>query len=123
VAGLDRRAGEADREHRLPNSRRTHEEQVGGLLDEAQRGELVDELSVERGLGVEVEVGQRPWRGQAGEAEPPGEPARFRRFDLDLEQPFEEGGVRELLAARPLKLLRERLGRRFQAQVVEMRFW
>jgi hypothetical protein len=54
VAGLDRLPGEADREHRLADAGRPDEEDVGGLVDEAQRGELVDELSVQGGLRVEV---------------------------------------------------------------------
>jgi hypothetical protein len=78
-------------------------------------------LSVEGGLGVEVEVGERPGRGQASEAEPPGQASRLGRLDLDRKQPLEEGGVRELLLAGTLELLRQRLGGCLQAQIVEMR--
>ncbi|RDI73167.1 hypothetical protein Gocc_3109 [Gaiella occulta] len=120
VARLDRLPGETDREHRLAHPGWADEQEVGGLLDEAQRCELVDELSVERGLGVEVEVVQGPGRGQAGETQPPGEAAGLGRLDLDLEQPLEEGGVRELLLAGALELARERLGGGLQAQVVQV---
>ena len=90
------------------------------LFDEAERGEVVDDGAVERGLGVEVEVGQAPGRRQAGEAEPAREPALFGRGHLDPEEPFEQGGVRQLLLARLLELGRKRLGGRVETEVVQV---
>jgi hypothetical protein len=66
------------------------------FLDEAERGELVDGLVVERGLGVVVDLGQRLRAGEAGEASPALEPAALGRLHLDSEESFEEAGVRRL---------------------------
>jgi hypothetical protein len=71
-------------------------------------------------LGVEVEVRQGPGGGQAGEAEPAGEPACFGRGDFDSEQPLEEGSVRELLLAGLFGLGRERFGGGVQLQLVQV---
>jgi hypothetical protein len=60
----------------------------GELVDE-----LVDELAVERGLGVVVDVGERLRGGEAGEAQSAFEPAPFGRLDLDREQPPGEARV------------------------------
>jgi hypothetical protein len=40
-----------DGEHRLADAERPDQQDVAFFLDEAERGELVDELVVERGLG------------------------------------------------------------------------
>jgi hypothetical protein len=50
-------------------------------------------------LGVVVEVLQRGWGGQAGEAQPAGETAGFGGLDLDAQQLFQRGGDRLLLGS------------------------
>jgi hypothetical protein len=81
--------------HCEPRLGRPDQEHVGLLLDEAQRGELLDEPAVERGLGREVELLERLVRGKAREAQPPVEAPALGRLDLDGEQV-----VQELLVAR-----------------------
>ena len=67
VPGLDRGAGQADRQHRLADPGRPDEQDVGGVVEEPQRGQVADQRLVDAGLGGEVEVGQGPGLGQAGE--------------------------------------------------------
>jgi hypothetical protein len=50
-------------------------------------------------LSGEVEVVDRPGVGQAGEQQPRGEPAFLGGVDLDLQQPLERGGHRQVLLA------------------------
>ena len=78
-------AGRADQEH------------VGGGVEVAAGGELVDQRAVDAGLGVVVEVVEGGRGGQAGEPQPAGEAAGFGGVDLDREQPLERGGERQLL--------------------------
>ena len=56
VAGVDGGVAETDGEHRLADAGRADEQHVGGVFEEPQGAELVDERAVDRGLGVEVEV-------------------------------------------------------------------
>ena len=56
VAGVHGLDAECDREHRLAGAGRPDRKNVGLLFDEPQRGELVDEATIERWLGGEVEV-------------------------------------------------------------------
>ena len=51
VAGVDGLQAERDREHRLADAGRPDRQDVGLLLDEAQRRELVDEAAVQRWVG------------------------------------------------------------------------
>jgi hypothetical protein len=76
---------------------RPDEQHVGGVLEEPQRGELVDELAVDARLGVEVEVVEPPGGGQVGEAFQAGVTAGFGGGDLDIEEPFQERRVRQLV--------------------------
>ena len=58
VPGLDRGAGQPDREHRLADPGRADEQDVGGLVEEPQRRQVADQRLVDAGLGGVVEVGQ-----------------------------------------------------------------
>ena len=67
IAGVDRRPGQRHGQHGLADTGRPDEQDVGGVLQEPQRGELVHQLFVHRRLGVEVEVLQTPHGRQRGE--------------------------------------------------------
>ena len=56
VAGLDGADGERDREVGLAAAGLTEEQDRPVLVDEPQRGEVLDELAVDGGLELEVEV-------------------------------------------------------------------
>ena len=56
MPGVDGGAGQGDRDHGLAGAGRSDEQDVAGVVEEPQRGELPDELLVDPGLGGEVEV-------------------------------------------------------------------
>ena len=74
VAGGDGGVAQADGEHGLADAGRADQQDVGGVVEEPQGAQLGDELAVDRGLGVEVEVG-RSARARAGRRSGPGWPA------------------------------------------------
>ena len=121
VAVLGGVAAQGDGEHCLADAGRPDQQDVALLLDETQRCELVDHAAVERGLGVVVDLGERLWRGEAGEAQPALESASLGRLDLDREEPLEEARVGGLALVGVLQGRGELLGGRLQAQVGEMR--
>jgi hypothetical protein len=75
----------------------------------------------EVGLGVEVEVVEVPGGGEPGEAFEAGLAAGLGGRHLDVEEPFEERAVAELVLEGVVELAGERLGGRSEAQVGEMR--
>ena len=99
VARFHGGACQADRQHGLADARRPDEEHVGGGLEVAAGGEFVDELPVDAGGGVEVEVVQPCRGGQACEAGAAGEAARGVGGDFQRHEPFEGGGDGEPLGA------------------------
>ncbi|MER0485060.1 hypothetical protein ABR737_43215 [Streptomyces sp. Edi2] len=92
VAGIDGCSSERDGQHSLAHSGRADEQHVGGVVEEAEGGQVADQLLVDAGLGGEVEVGQGPGLGQAGEPFPGGEFAGFGGLDLDLQEPLQGCG-------------------------------
>jgi len=80
-------------EHRLANAGRPDDDQIGSLIDEAQRGEVFDQAPVERGLGAEVELLDRFARRELGEAQASLEAALFDGVDFGGEQLVQELGV------------------------------
>src|SRR5687767_14358744 len=82
----------------------TEENDVPVLLDEAQGGELGDELSVEVRLEIEVEISQGLVDRIASKAESTTQPASPGRFMLQLQEPFQDLGGRELLSQSPVQL-------------------
>src|SRR5205807_893518 len=92
VAGLDGGPAETDGEHRFPHARRADQQDVGGVFEEPQRAELVDQGAVDARLGVEVVVGEPPGSGEAGEPFQAGQAADLGGGHLDVEESFQEGG-------------------------------
>jgi hypothetical protein len=93
---------------------------VGVLFDEPQGGEFLDQLAVDAGLGIEVEVFQPPGRGEGGEAQAAGVAAGLGGLDLDRQQALQERGVAELLGVGVVDGGGQRFGGGVQAQVVEV---
>src|SRR6266545_4730490 len=54
----------------LPTPGWADQQAVGVLVDEPQGGEFADQLAVDAGLGVEVEVLQPPGGGEGGKPQP-----------------------------------------------------
>jgi hypothetical protein len=96
---------------------RADEQEIRLLVDEAQRGELVDEPPVERGLGAEVELLEGLGRGEPGEPQAAGEAALLGRGDLDVEQVVQQLGVAGLVALGRLERGGEMLGRGGELEV------
>jgi hypothetical protein len=120
VAGLDGAVAEDRGEHRLADAGRPDQQRVGLVVDEAQRREVLDEAAVQGRLGVEVELLERPARGQLGEAQPASEAALLDGVDLGGEQVVQELGVAGLVALGLLERGGELLGDRWEAQVGQM---
>jgi hypothetical protein len=97
--GGDRGVAQADGEHGLADAGRADEQHVGGVVEEPQAGQFGDELAVGGRLGVEVEVGDLPGGGQAGEPGRAGLAPGLGGGDFQGEQAFQEGGVAELPGA------------------------
>ena len=71
---------------------------VGGGLQIAAAAQAVDQGSVDAHGGVDVEVIEGGRGGQAGEAQPAGEPAGGGGVDLDCQQSLQGGGHRQASA-------------------------
>ncbi|MFG2873928.1 hypothetical protein ACGFYU_02785 [Streptomyces sp. NPDC048337] len=56
MPGFDRGSSEYDRQHRLADAGRPDEQDVGGVVEEAEGGQVTDEFLIDAGLGREVEV-------------------------------------------------------------------
>ncbi len=63
-------------------------------------GELVDQVPVDAGCDVVVEVGQGGRGGQAGEPEPAGQAAGLGGGHLDLQEMFQGCGQRQSFGGR-----------------------
>ena len=99
------------------------EEQDGTvLLDEPERGQVVEQLAVEGGLELEVEVGQRPAEREAGEAQACRELPVDRGGCLLPDHPGQELDVAPLLGLGFLGQGGEALGRAVEPQVPEVVF-
>jgi hypothetical protein len=90
------------------------------LFDEPQGGEFLDQLAVDAGLGVEVEVLQPPGGGEGGKAQAALLAAGLGGVDLDRQQTLQECGVAELLGVGVVEGSGQRFGGGVQAQVVEV---
>jgi hypothetical protein len=97
VPGLGGGAGETDGEVCLPYPRRSDEQDVGGGGEVGAGGELIDEVAVDAGGGVVVEVGEGGRGRQGGEPEPAGEAAGLGGVDLDPKESFQGGGQGQAL--------------------------
>jgi hypothetical protein len=90
-------------------------------IEEPQGSQLVDELAVHRGLGVEVEITDLPGGGQAGEPGQAGPSAGLGGGDLNRQETFQERGVAEVPGGGVVELGGQCLGRRGQAQCRQVR--
>src|SRR5487761_669092 len=120
VSGVHSLVGQRYRDVRLADTGRSDEQDIAGLFDEAQRGQVLDQLAVDGGLSIEVEVVEGPGRRQAGEAESTLEPSLLGSLDLDSEELGEERGVRELGFLRVIECRGQRLRCGVEAQVGEL---
>lgn len=117
VAGIDRGPAERDGQHGLAHPGRPDEQHVRRGVQEPQRGQVSDQLLVDPGLGREVEVRQRPGLGQAGEPLPGRQAPGLGGLDLDLQQPLQRGGQRQVLTAGLVQYPRKGLERIVQLQL------
>src|SRR6266540_651578 len=120
VAGLSRRDAERDRQVRLPDAGRTEQDDVPVLLHEPQRGELGDELSIEVGLEIEVEIGQGLVDGIAGEAEPATKTPRLSGFVLQLQEPLQNLRGGQVFRQRSVELATQMLFRGREPEIGEV---
>src|SRR6266545_2925561 len=104
----------------LSDPRRSEQEHVAPLLHEPQARQLAEHLAVDRGLVVELELGQRLSKRVVGEPEPPVQAPSPRRFGFLGEQILQHLDRRQLLVVRPIKGRRELLGRGGQPEVGQM---
>jgi len=74
VAGLDGQGGDGDGEVGLAAAGLAEEQDRATVVHETQGGEVVDELSVDGRLELEVELVDRLAEREAGVAQPGGEP-------------------------------------------------
>ena len=120
VAGVDHGPAQADGQHCLAHSRRPDEQNVGGVVQKAQALQLQHELFVHRGLSFEVEVGDPPGGGQAGQAGKGGEPAGVGGGHFEGEQPLQQRGGAPAFGLGLVEQAGQGLGRRAQVQVGEV---
>ena len=81
--------GEVLGEHRLADAVGPDEDDVGGVAQEVERKELLDQALVDLGRVLPVEFGERLGRGQLGVAEPPLVVPALALGLLELDQPRE----------------------------------
>ena len=72
------------------------------LLDEAEGGEVVEELAVHARLELEIEVGERAPEGEPGVAQPGGEPTVAVGGGLFGDEPGKELDMRRVIRPRLL---------------------
>jgi hypothetical protein len=75
---------------------RADQQDIGRRLKVAAGAQFVDELAVDPGGGVDVEVGQGGRGGQAGESQSTGQPASGAGLDFDGQQALQGDGQREI---------------------------
>jgi hypothetical protein len=85
-------------EHCLADAGRRDEQRVRAVLDDGQRGEVLDQAAVEARLGAEVELLERLARRELREPQPALERAPLDGLDLGGQQVGEELGVGGLVA-------------------------
>jgi len=97
------------------------QQDIGFVLDEAQRGEVFDQAPIQGWLGAEVELIEGAPRGQLGKAQSALQAALLDRGDFVGEQVVQELGVGGLVALSVFERGRESLGDSAQAQVMHVR--
>jgi hypothetical protein len=104
VAGRHDRMPEPDRQMGLADPGWAHEQRMGAGVQERQGGQLGNQGPVDRGLEVEVEVGQVLFDREVGKAQPRPVAALAGGGDLLAKQRFQERHVRQLLGAGGLQV-------------------
>jgi hypothetical protein len=74
----------------LAHARRSEEEHVAALFDEAQCGQLGHDGAVDRGLEVELEVDETLRQRVVREAQPAGQATGGDRLHLGRQEPFQD---------------------------------
>ena len=90
-AAEDAMVEEVLHQHGLPDAVRSDEDDVGGVLDEGEREELLDEGAVDALGPVEVEVGEGFEGADAGVGETPFEGAALAFAVLDVDDALDPG--------------------------------
>ena len=121
MPGLGGLARERDTDVCFPGAGWADEQHVGGGVEEAAGGELVDDRGVRAGLSIEVEVLDRCRGGQASEPQPPGQTPRFGGLNLGREQSLQRRGHRQLLRRGGIQDSRELFGGGVQTQDSQVR--
>jgi hypothetical protein len=88
VPGGDSGPGEPNGDHGLAGAGLSDQQDVAGVVEEAQRGQFADEFLIHPGLRAEVEILDPVGRRQAGESQQPGVSTCLGCGDLDGEQPL-----------------------------------
>src|SRR6266567_798080 len=110
VASLGDHDAERNREVALTHAGWPEQNHVASFLDEAERGELRDELAVEGGLKVEVKASQRLVHREVGEAQAAASAACLGRHHLGLEQSLQDLSCGELVLESTVELAAQVLG-------------
>ena len=104
----------------LAHARRSEQEHIALLLDEAQGRELAHHRTVEGGLEVEVKVGERLVDGIARKAQSSAQTPCSGGLHLDVEERSRICVALSLLALRPVQLGAEMLGGGGQFEIAEV---
>src|SRR5690606_470535 len=121
VAGVRGGPGQSHREVGLTGAWWPDEQDVGRRFQVAAGAQLVDELAVDPGGGVDVEVGQGGRGGQAGEPQPAGQPAGGGGLDFHGQQPLQRHGQRQSLGGSLVEHRGQRFGGRGEFEFGQVR--
>lgn len=120
MSGVDGGTGKAGGQHRFAHAGRADEQHVGGVVEEPQSGQIVDEFGINGWLGVKVKVGQPPGCRKGGEPFQAGLASLVGGIDLDGQQPFQKRGVGQLGGVGVFQFAGQRLGCRTKFEVGQM---
>jgi hypothetical protein len=120
IARLQGAQAEANGQVRFANAGWSDEDDVAVLLDEPQRREFGDQLPVDAGLKVEVEIVEALADGELRGPDPRAEPSRLRSGDLVRKEALQDQRGRELLAAALIQLVLQPLRRRVELEIAQV---
>ena len=121
IPGVRGGPGQSDRQVCFAGPGRADQQDVGRRFEVAAGAEFVDQLAVDAGGGVEVEVVQGGRGGQAGEPQPAGQSAGVAGVDFDGQQPFQGGGQRQAFGGGLVQDGRQRFGGGVQFELGQVR--
>ena len=122
VAGFDGLGGQCHRQVGLAATGLAQKQHGPVLTDEAQRGQIGHELSIQARLELEIEIVHRPPVGEAGEAQPRREPTVGSRGGLFADDLGQELDMTPLLGLGLFGQGGEALRRTSELQVAEVVF-